>query len=151
MDSQSSCLDKSGTAGECPCQQEVRALSRQLFKLTKAVVDLKKQRSTNPVEHHQRQTTVVMPSTERNEPIPLISSQQELQEATVSKQRLHEALHLLINRLFLAECSWSGRGGKVAFRQFANVLRLFEQIGGAEDPVQKSNCKMQKVVQTKEG
>uniref|UniRef100_A0A182XQ38 DUF4806 domain-containing protein n=1 Tax=Anopheles quadriannulatus TaxID=34691 RepID=A0A182XQ38_ANOQN len=41
-------------------------------------------------------------------------------KATETKARLHEALYLIFNRLFLVECSWSGRGGngpKVAFRK----------------------------------
>ena len=29
----------------------------------------------------------------------------------------------------LVECSWSGRGGKIAFRKYDQVLRLFGRIG----------------------
>ena len=53
-------------------------------------------------------------------------------KATETKARLHEALYLIFNRLFLVECSWSGRGGngpKVAFRKHVNLLRLFADVG----------------------
>lgn len=55
-------------------------------------------------------------------------------KASNAKSRMHRVLYLLFNRIFIVDCSWSGRGGngpKVEFRKYSNILRLFAVVGGA--------------------
>uniref|UniRef100_A0A182RCZ8 DUF4806 domain-containing protein n=1 Tax=Anopheles funestus TaxID=62324 RepID=A0A182RCZ8_ANOFN len=150
-DSTVGCHCAVGSGSECPCTAIGIEICKQVYKLTKTVSDLKNQRYENVIIPNQRQT-LVMPTTSNDEIIPLISSQQQLHElneklalteefnrlktkleakitVAVGKQRMHEALYLIFNRLFLVKCSWSGRGGKIEFRRFENILRLFAGIG----------------------
>ena len=52
------------------------------------------------------------------------------------KARLHDALYLVFNRIFLSECSWSGigrSGPKIEFRKYVHILQLFKEISGSRD------------------
>uniref|UniRef100_A0ABM2AAD2 DUF4806 domain-containing protein n=1 Tax=Anopheles coluzzii TaxID=1518534 RepID=A0ABM2AAD2_ANOCL len=114
------------------------------------------QRDQNPVP--QETPEMIQPTQENEEIITLIASKKELidfeqnlgfedqfedvkrklqakMKATATMERLHEALYLMFNRLFLVECSWSGRGvtgPKIAFRRYVNVLRLFADVGNVD-------------------
>ena len=51
--------------------------------------------------------------------------------------RMHEALYIIFNRVFLMECSWSGLGvgrkkTKVEIRTNVNILRLLKEIGNIQ-------------------
>ena len=52
------------------------------------------------------------------------------------KARLHDALYLVFNRIFVSECSWSGigrSGPKIEFWKYVHVLKLFKEISGSRD------------------
>ena len=61
---------------------------------------------------------------------------------TFYKQRIHEALYILICTVFLMNCNWSGerrKNQKISFCDKVNVLRLFQQVSSHEreliDPI----------------
>ena len=108
------------------------------------------QHEQNPVP--QETPEITQHTQESEEILPLIASKTELgnfgqnlgsedlfeevkrklrakMKATETKARLHEALYLIFNRIFLDECSWSGRGGNGPKKALQKYVNLFADVG----------------------
>uniref|UniRef100_A0A182PWH2 DUF4806 domain-containing protein n=1 Tax=Anopheles epiroticus TaxID=199890 RepID=A0A182PWH2_9DIPT len=107
----------------CRCRELALQNSKQIFTLCKLVIT-KCNANIDELQDLEESLTLALHSTQIKERLI-----KEI-KASSAKQHMHEAVYLLFNRLFLTECCWSCRGGKIAFKNYTNILRLIKCVGG---------------------